>query len=154
MKLISGGQTGADISIVAVAKALGLQTGGTMPAGWRTEAGPNPGLQAEGFTESNSADYRVRTRKNVEESDATLIFATDPNSDGTRLTMDHAAITRKPCKVINPFVPTAIQEAALWLVATQPSILNIAGNRESNSPGIQAQTEHVLRVALSRYLAS
>ena len=44
MKLISGGQTGADISIVAVAKALGLPIGGTVPAGWLTEAGANPAL--------------------------------------------------------------------------------------------------------------
>ena len=64
LELISGGQTGADISIVVVGEALGLPIGGMVPAGWHTEAGPNRDLQELGFTESDSADYRVRTRQN------------------------------------------------------------------------------------------
>ena len=152
LKLISGGQTGADISIVAVAKTLGLPIGGTVPAGWCTEAGSEPRLEAMGFTESHSPDYRVRTRRNVEQGDATLIFAKNPDSDGTRLTIDHAARSGKACKLVDPFASTAIDETAAWLDATQPTILNVAGNRESRAPGIQAQVEWVLREALSRYL--
>ena len=41
-KIISGFQTGADIGGILAAKRLGLETGGTMPKGFRTEDGPRP----------------------------------------------------------------------------------------------------------------
>lgn len=152
VKLISGGQTGADISIVAVARALGLPIGGTVPAGWLTEAGADPGLEALGFIESASADYRVRTCQNVEQGDATLVFAIDPDSDGTRLTIDHAKRHGRSFRVVNPFAATAIADVEQWLSATRPAVLNIAGNRESKAPGIQRQVERVLQAALRRHL--
>ena len=152
VKLISGGQTGADISIVAVAKTLDLPIGGTVPAGWLTEAGANPALENLGFVQSASADYRIRTCQNVEQSDATLIFAVDPDSDGTRLTIDHARRNGKSFTVVNPFAPTASADVEQWLDATRPAVLNIAGNRESRAPGIQKQVERVLQAALGRYL--
>jgi hypothetical protein len=154
MKLISGGQTGADSSIIAVGKGLGIPIGGLVPRGCRTERGPNPGLRALGFTESDSHDYASRTRENIEHSDATLIFATDPTSDGTQLTIDHAEAIRRPCLVINPFEPAAVEAATQWLHATRPAVLNVAGNRESRSPGIARQAERVLHAALQAYLAS
>ena len=42
--IISGGQTGADQAGLLAAQALGLQTGGWAPHGWRTDAGPAPWL--------------------------------------------------------------------------------------------------------------
>ena len=148
-KLISGGQTGADSCIIAVGKRLGIPTGGQVPRGWQTERGPKPGLQQLGFTESESTDYAVRTRQNVEQSDATLIFAVNPDSDGTRLTVDHAKKIGKPCLVVNPFEPGANDSVTPWLCAKKPAVLNVAGNRESKAPGIASQAEKVLYAALS-----
>jgi Circularly permutated YpsA SLOG family len=42
MKIISGGQTGADQAGWRAAKACGLETGGWMPKGWKTELGCSP----------------------------------------------------------------------------------------------------------------
>ena len=148
-KLISGGQTGADSCIVQVGKRLGIATGGLVPRGWQTEQGPKPALQELGFTESNSTDYAVRTRQNVEQSDATLIFATNPDSDGTRLTVDHAKKIGKPYLVLNPFEPGAADAVTPWLQAIQSAVLNVAGNRESKAPGIARQAEKVLHAVLS-----
>ncbi len=148
-KLISGGQTGADISIVAVGARLGIEIGGLVPKGWRTERGAAPELEQSGFTESDSSDYRVRTRLNVEHGDATLIFATDPDSDGTRLTIDHAHKLGRPCLVLNPFEVTAEKRARRWLRDTSPEVLNVAGNRESRSPGIGRRAEQILLAALA-----
>ena len=148
-KLISGGQTGADISIVAVGARLGIETGGLVPKGWRTERGAAPELGQYGFTESDSSDYRVRTRLNVEHSDATLIFATDPDSDGTRLTIEHAHRLGRPCLVLNPYEATAERRLRRWLRDISPGVLNVAGNRESRSPGIAQQAEQVLFAALA-----
>jgi len=148
-KLISGGQTGADSCIVQVGRRLGIATGGLVPRGWKTELGAKPALKRCGFTESSSADYAVRTRQNVEQSDATLIFATNPNSDGTRLTVDHAKKIGKPFLAVNPFAPEAVESVGPWLRAKQPAVLNVAGNRESKAPGIARQAEKVLYAVLS-----
>jgi hypothetical protein len=147
-KLISGGQTGADISIVAVGSRLGIPTGGIVPKGWKTEQGPAPELERFGFTESDSDDYADRTRRNIEQSDATLILAADPASDGTRLTIDHADRVGKPFLVIDPFEPTAVVTIGEWLNLVQPAVLNVAGNRESKSPGIALRAGEVLDAAL------
>ena len=147
-KLISGGQTGADISIVAVGARLGIAVGGLVPKGWRTERGPAPELEQSGFAESDSSDYRVRTRLNVEHGDATLIFATNPDSDGTRLTIDHAQRLGRPCLVLDPFEASAVKRARQWLRDTSPEVLNVAGNRESRSPGIARRVEQILLAAL------
>jgi hypothetical protein len=148
-KLISGGQTGADSCIIEVGKRLGIPTGGLVPRGWQTEQGPKPALQELGFTESSSTDYAVRTRQNVEQSDATLIFAINLDSDGTRLTVDHAKKTGKPFLVVNPFEPGAADAVTPWLRAKKPAVLNVAGNRESKAPGIARQAEKVLYAVLS-----
>lgn len=154
LKLISGGQSGADISIVEVARALDLPCGGMVPAGWMTEDGPRSDLETLGFTQAGSREYAVRTRQNVEQSDATLVFATDPDSDGTRLTIAHARRCGKPVRLLDPYESGTIEKAEAWLREIRPEILNIAGNRESRAPGIRRQVECILRVALSRYLAS
>lgn len=148
-KLISGGQTGADQCILAVGRRLKIPIGGLVPKGWLTEAGPQPRLGRLGFRESHSADFRVRTRRNVEQGDATLIFATDPDSDGTRLTIEHAAQRGRPWLLVDPFGAGAVDKVRAWLAATQPAVLNVAGNRESKSPGIAQQAEQVLCAALS-----
>ena len=147
-KLVSGGQTGADMGIVAAGARLGIQIGGLVPKGWKTERGPAPELERFGFTESYSGDYAERTRRNIEQSDATLIFATNPDSDGSRLTIDHAARVGKPYLALDPFEPAAIQAIGQWLDSVRPAVLNVAGNRESRSPGITEQVGKVLCAAL------
>ena len=148
-KLISGGQTGADSCILRVGVGLGIGTGGLVPKGWLTEQGPKPALRRYGFTESDSSDHGVRTCKNVENSDATLIFAIDPDSDGSGLTVDHAKKTGRALLVVNPFDATAAEAVGAWLQAIEPRVLNVAGNRESVAPGIARQSEQVLYAALS-----
>lgn len=149
-KLISGGQTGADVSIVRVGQHLNIATGGIVPKGWMTEFGPNRTLKKFGFIEADTADYPSRTIRNIEDSDATLVFATDPESDGTRLTIDHAVATGKPHLLVDPFESSAVKKAKEWLEKTCPAVLNVAGNRESRSPGISQAAEQVLFAALGK----
>ena len=148
-KMISGGQTGADSCIIGVGRRLEIPLGGLVPRGWRTERGPRPELAELGFTESDSADYPVRTRQNVERSDATLILATRPDSDGTRLTIRHAESLGRPFLLVDPFAADAAQQIRSWLMATEPGVLNVAGNRESKAPGIEDRAEQILYEALT-----
>ncbi len=148
-KIISGGQTGADSCIIVVGERLGIPIGGLVPKGWRTEQGPRPELASLGFSETTSGDYAVRTRRNVEQSDATLIFAVNPDSDGTRLTIRQARKLGRPLLVVDPFRADAITAVKAWLNEARPTVLNVAGNRESKAPGIALRSEQVLTAALS-----
>lgn len=151
-KLISGGQSGADSCIIGTGRRLGIPIGGLVPKGWRTERGPRPELARLGFSESDSPDYRIRTCRNVEQSDATLILAINPDSDGTRLTIDHARALGRPFLLVDPFGADATRSLRVWLEETRPRVLNVAGNRESKAPGIEARAERILIEVLKALL--
>jgi len=77
-KIISGGQTGADQGGLEAAKILGVETGGRVPLGFKTEIGPMPDLGPQfGLVELVSGEYAPRTRYNVVDSDGTIIFGSE-----------------------------------------------------------------------------
>lgn len=81
-KVISGGQTGVDIAALRAAKRLGIPTGGTMPAGWRTLDGPKPEWAAEfGFIAHASDAYPPRTFANAKAGDVTVRGALDDSEE-------------------------------------------------------------------------
>ena len=155
MKIISGGQTGADQAGWRAAKAFGVETGGWMPMGFLTEAGPRPEFaKLYGATENNSSDYRARTIRNVCHSHCTFWFDWhgDMRSPGFLCTRRAARDAGKDFRVFRCkgfMVPESI---ATLLVRQNTAILNIAGNRESRAPGIGAFVEQFMReVLLSLY---
>jgi len=89
--IVSGGQCGADLAGLEAAKDLGLDTGGWMPKGFRTENGPAPELAKKyGLCEMPTDSYRERTMANVDLGDATVAFllVNEPNlGAGTRKTI-------------------------------------------------------------------
>jgi hypothetical protein len=148
-KIISGGQTGADIGGLMGAKRVGIATGGCAPLGYITEAGEQSEvLKAFGLNEHCSPNYNHRTKENVINSDATLILATDPESDGTRHTIQYCEKFKKPFLVIYPTLDclTRIQE---FMDTKKPRVLNIAGNRESKSKGIAAKTAAIIQAVFN-----
>jgi hypothetical protein len=149
-RVISGGQTGADQAGWRAARACGLKTGGWMPRGWLTEDGPRPQLaELYGAEEYHTPSYSDRTRANVRVSDATLIFAVDPDSPGSKATALAAYRAVRPCVVVKvnldeSIAPHRPQAIVQWVRDKQIRILNIAGNRESKAPGIGAWVERYL----------
>lgn len=136
----SGGQTGSDIGGLSAAKKLGIPTGGTAPKGYMTELGPKAEiLKSFGLIESHSAKYDVRTEKNVVDSDMTLIFSTLPSTDGTKLTIRLCEKHSRPFMLIDPY-SIDYSLVSSFVNTHKPDILNIAGNRESRSPGIAKST--------------
>lgn len=146
-KIVSGGQTGVDRAGLELALALGVEHGGWCPLGRLAEDGQVPCHYR--LTENDSRDYKVRTRQNVLDSDATLILYADQISGGTALTRRVAKELQRPCLCIR-IGDKAPAEIAAWLNQVQPAVLNIAGPRDSSSPGIQA---HALDVLLSLFYA-
>lgn len=143
-KLISGGQTGADQGGLEAATLLGIETGGWCPKGWKTERGPFPALKAYGLKETTSPDYGHRTILNVRDSDCTVIFG-DIHSPGSTLTIRACKDLHKPC-LWNP----ENGELAELITFRSINILNVAGNRESRKPGIQAAVRAYLLEELVR----
>ena len=138
-RVISGGQTGADRAALTAAKTAEVATGGWMPKGFRAQDGPRPEFAGlYGVTEHRSARYPPRTALNVKESDATLRFATDWGSPGEVLTGQMCARYGRPTLDVTPGSATTPAEVAEWLVRHGVRVLNVAGNTERTSPGIEA----------------
>lgn len=74
-KIVTGGQSGADLAGWYAAKAHGIPTGGAMPRGFLTEDGPRPDYaELFGAVELPTDSYRARTVRDVADSDGTLWF--------------------------------------------------------------------------------
>lgn len=148
-KIISGGQTGADIGGLVGARRVGISTGGTAPCGYKTEVGDKPKeLKSFGLIASRSPNYKDRTRENVVNSDATLIIATNPGSTGTQLTIQLCEELNKPFLMVDPNFD-CISQIRNFLDEEKPMILNVAGNRESKSKGLAALTASVIHKVFS-----
>jgi hypothetical protein len=140
--IVSGGQTGADRAGLDVAIALGIPHNGYCPAGRRAEDGRIP--DRYNLRETRSADYEDRTARNVKHIDATVIFTPRSHlSPGSKLTRScckaHGRQWLHFCVGIDS--PDYLSS---WLDVRRPKILNVAGSRESKSPGIGALVREIL----------
>jgi hypothetical protein len=148
--VVSGGQTGADRAALDAARAAGLSHGGWCPRGGVAEdLEAPPGLLAlyPGLRETAGDDPRERTLLNVRDSDATLVvLPSGPPTGGTLLTMQEASRLARPC-LVTPGDDAA--EVLTWLTTVGPGLtLNVAGPRESESPGVYDATRRVLAAVL------
>lgn len=144
-KIISGGQTGADIAGLLAAKSHGVETGGWMPKGWITLKGTRPEYERLfNMTEHPTKGYKARTWKNVEDSDATARFAVDFNSAGEKCTYNGIKKHDKPYfdvgidKNSPAIYAQTIFEFKEWLDYWKVETLNIAGNAHDKWAGMQS----------------
>lgn len=138
MRIISGGQTGADRTALEVAKECGFETGGVAPKGYITETGPDLSLKDFGLTEHALASYPERTRENVRISDLTVWFGT-VGTPGYKCTVTAAKRFGKPF-VANP----SATELVARIRSNNYQVVNIAGNRLSKNPGVRDRVRAVL----------
>lgn len=146
LTLVSGGQTGVDRAALDVAMERGVPCGGWCPAGRQAEDGPIDARYP--LRETPSADPAQRTEWNVRDSDGTLLLVTRAHSPGTELTHDVARRLRRPaclCRLDALPDPGAFRR---WLHTHNIRTLNVAGPRESESPGVYALACAWLRAAL------
>ncbi|MCB1919770.1 MAG: hypothetical protein KDJ28_07315 [Candidatus Competibacteraceae bacterium] len=86
--------------------------------------------------ETLERNYPVGTRRNVEDSDGTLILNQGPLDGGTALTVKLARKIGKPCWIValeEGIEPATFQDG---LTAHPITVLNLAGPRESKQPGV------------------
>lgn len=141
LTIVSGGQTGSDRAGLDFAIAHGLPHGGWCPSGRRAEDGPLD--KRYQMRETEGEGYRQRTKRNVADSDATLIFNIGELSDGSLATLRLAERAGKPVWVValdGARLTAEAERVRDWLAANRVAVLNIAGPRESKRPGIYLQT--------------
>lgn len=145
LRIISGGQTGADQAALDAAISLGLPHGGWITRGKKTETGPLP--EKYRLKELASPRYRDRTEKNILSADGTLIFSFGPLTGGSALTEALTIRHDRPClhldldTITSPQAISAIQD---WLQEHTIHTLNVAGPRASNEPRIHEAVYTIL----------
>jgi len=135
-KLISGGQTGADRAALDVALRYGFPHGGWCPKGRKAEDGAIGGQYQ--LSETPSDDYAQRTEWNVRDSDATVVFTlSGVPRGGSLLTVELAKKHGKPCLHLSPvFKYVSATELKKFVGDHAIKVLNVAGSRESEEPGL------------------
>jgi len=145
-RIISGGQTGADLAALDLALAMGFKHGGWCPKGRRSEDGQIPPVYL--LTETPRKAYLERTEWNVRDSDATVIFTlTGVLDGGSDRTAQFAKRLGRPWLHFRPGVHE--KYLAQFLERHRVVTLNVAGKRESAAPGIA----QFVRDTLGRVLA-
>lgn len=135
LKVVSGGQTGVDRAALDAAISRGISHGGWCPKGRMAEDDTIP--EKYHLKETPAAEYAERTEWNVRDSDGTLILVIrKPLTGGTKLTLDKAITLNKPCFIAEITQGEPFNQTLDWMRKNHIQVLNIAGPRESQSPGI------------------
>src|SRR5581483_7373877 len=122
-KIISGGQTGVDRAALDIGIALQIPIGGSCPKGRQAEDGTID-LKYP-LQETSSSIYSVRTLKNVEDADGTLILFFEKLHGGTALTRNFAEMINKPFLSIDLKKKNDPERVKDWLRQNKIYILNI-----------------------------
>jgi hypothetical protein len=155
MKIISGGQTGADRGALDAALAAGVECGGWCPDGRLAEDGRIRDVYP--LHDLPGGDYAARTARNVQDSDGTLVITFGAPAGGTRATMDCCAEYRKPHLVIDASSCSTSDAAALareFVTQHRIGTLNVAGPRASEAADAYEFTRRVVELLLKRARAA
>lgn len=137
-----------DRAALDAALTLGVPCGGWCPSGRLAEDGPiDPRYP---LRETPTADYPQRTEWNVRDSDGTLVLTRGRPSGGTALTIALARRHGRPVLVLDLAQGPNPAEVRVWAEAAEISVLNVAGPRESQQPGIQDEARRLLEEALKQ----
>lgn len=150
LKVVSGGQTGVDQAGLFIASEVGLEIGGWCPKGGLDENKIDIRRQFPSLVEATTSNPDERTKLNIRDSDGTLIIVPswplpEKIKDGTLLTIEEAQRLKKPYLIFS--LTDKEQNSNIiqkWVQDNDIEVLNIAGPRESNSPGINEKTREML----------
>jgi hypothetical protein len=145
LKIISGGQTGADRAALDFAIRHKIPYDGWVPKGRKTEDGTLP--EKYNLQEMPTGQYSKRTEKNVLDSDGTLIISHGLLTGGSALTTSFAELHRKPWIHIDLEMASYSEAARTiqeWVGRNGIKTMNIAGPRESKDPMIYQSVMELL----------
>ena len=136
LKIVSGGQTGADRAAWDWAIANGAAHGGWCPKGRKAEDGPIDARYH--LKETPGSNYLQRTEWNVRDSDGTVIFTLgEPLAGGSLETLRFARKHKKPWIWLSAARDDDAPERLRQFVEdNQIRVLNVAGPRASEAPEV------------------
>jgi predicted Rossmann-fold nucleotide-binding protein len=144
LKIITGGQTGADRAAMDAAIDSGIDCGGWCPADRAAEDGRVP--ERYPVTPLPAGGYEERTRRNVADSDGTVIIAFGSPTGGSETTRLAALEVGKPLLVIDAATTKeAAEKIAQFVRSHDLHVLNVAGPRASEQPKIGAYVYAAIR---------
>ena len=147
LRIISGGQTGADRAALDLALRHGIPHGGWCPKGRKAEDGVIPARYQ--LKEHQSDEYIGRTEQNVIDSDGTVIFSVESEvSGGTLKAAEFAKKHNKPVLQIQAGNAGAGALLGRFIEQHRIQVLNVAGPRASEEPRIGAFVTRVLEEAI------
>ncbi len=147
-KIISGGQTGADIAALDAAIKLNIPHGGWIPKGRKTETGRLDDKYQ--LQEMDTPSYPKRTVQNIIDSDGTLIISNGELTNGSAYTREMASVHQKPwlhidLNHLSKF--DAAMKICEWLLKNRVEIVNVAGSRGSKDLEIYQAVKDILESA-------
>ncbi len=137
LKIVSGGQTGADRAALDWAIEHGIEHGGWCPLGRRAEDGAIP--MRYQLAETPTERWEQRTEWNVRDSDGTVIFTMGEILHGGSLTTgEFARVFGRPCLHLSRRVDGDLASLKLRRFVEDHGIrvLNVAGPRATGEPGV------------------
>jgi hypothetical protein len=151
IRIVSGGQTGADRAALDWAIARGIPHGGWCPKGRRAEDGTIP--RRYQLTETPSDGYLQRTEWNVRDSDGTVILSLGETlTGGSHRTAELAQQYGKPWLHLARDARTrnAAKELRRFAHEHDLRILNVAGPRASAESEVGEFVRAILDLAFVR----
>ena len=151
LTIISGGQSGVDRAALDFALQNKIAYSGWCPKGRLAEDGRID--KKYPLKETSSSIYAERTRLNVEDSDGTIIIYVDELTGGSQYTAEYASLRKKPFMLVNVSDHNSNSLIYSWIRKNNIEVLNIAGPRESSSPGIYKLSLNFLEKVLKAVTA-
>jgi hypothetical protein len=145
VKIISGGQTGADQAALDAAMELGIDHGGWISKGRLTEDGPLP--ETYNLEETSTGSDSGSSERNVLDSGGTVVITRGPPSGGSKLTVALAHRHGRPClhldlQRVHPL--KASSKLYQWILAHGVQVLNVAGSRIAEDRAIYNDVYQVI----------
>lgn len=145
LRIVSGGQTGADRAALDWAIANQIPHGGWCPKGRKAEDGII--ASCYNLTETPLSEYSERTQWNVRDSDGTVVFSIcEEIFAGTLLTVELAKKSEKPYIHLHRKLTyrNIINQFQLFLLKFEIANLNVAGSRASDKPEVYQFAREIL----------
>ena len=151
LKIISGGQTGADRAALDWAIQNNVPHGGWCPKGRWAEDGPIG--EKYQLQETPSSSPAQRTEWNARDSDGTVIFARSKTlNGGSRLTAKFARQYHKPQLHLSRISDDSGAELRSFIRQHKIKVLNVAGPRASQEPRVGSFVTRLLGLVLGKPL--
>ena len=149
-KIVSAGQTGAEIAALDVAIRWDMSHGGWCPCGRKNSAGPIPACYQ--LVEMESEEGPVSAEWNARDSDGTVVFTRTKKATGEVLkTMRCAARHGRPCLHLllgDRYLNHAAELLQNFIEEHEINVLHVSGCREEQEPGIHGLVTIILEEAL------